>query len=314
MMLSEEQLAHFRSKGYVVVDNLLDADTISEVQQEYAQLMDKLYEDWFTRGLTSTPPDGLSFFEKLDECFRKGFEWYQPFDITLPHTDIGESTPMHCGPAVFNMLTSPRVLDAVEDLIGPEITSNPIQHVRIKPPSNLIPAAETRAHITATSWHQDMGVTLPEADTTKFVTVWLAITDATVENGCLQMARKSYDTLLPHCPGKQVGIASQFLPDGEPVPVSAGSAVIFNPFTPHASLPNNSDAYRWSFDLRYNVTGQASGRSQFPEFVARSRANPASVLRDWTVWKKKWHATRSMLAASEHIPQHRWGADAPYCA
>lgn len=313
-MLSDAQLEHFRSKGYVVVENLLDHNAIFDLQQEYTGLMDSLYDGWLAQGLASTPPNGLTFFDKLNECYRKGFEWYQPFDITLPHNDIDEHTPMHCGPAVFNMLTNPKILDAVEDLIGPEITSNPIQHVRIKPPAKSIPATETRAHITATSWHQDMGVTLPEADETKFVTVWIAITDATIENGCLQMARKSYDTLLPHCPGKQVEIASQFLPEGEPVPVPAGGAVIFNPFTPHSSLQNNSDDYRWSFDLRYNVTGQATGRSQFPDFIARSRAHPETELRDWKVWKQKWDDARSALARSEHIPQHRWGADAPYCA
>jgi len=40
------------------------------------------------------------------------------------------------------LVRHPTVLDAVEDLIGPEITSNPIQHVRIKPPQNRLHADE----------------------------------------------------------------------------------------------------------------------------------------------------------------------------
>ena len=32
-----------------------------------------------------------------------------------------------------------------------------------------------------------------------------------------------------------------------------GSFVLFNSFTPHRSLPNLSDAARFSFDLRYQV-------------------------------------------------------------
>ncbi|MGI9510212.1 MAG: phytanoyl-CoA dioxygenase family protein, partial [Geminicoccaceae bacterium] len=148
------------------------------------------------------------------------------------------------------------------------------------------------------------------------VTVWLAITDATVENGCLQVAPGKRDAMLPHCSKTQVGIADAFLPRDEavPAPVRAGGAVLFHPLTPHASLANNSDGYRWSFDLRYNVTGQPTGRSQFPDFVVRSRDNPAAELRDWRSWKASWDRTRSRLASSPHIPQHRWSNDAPYCA
>ena len=47
------------------------------------------------------------------------------------------------------MVTNPRLLDIVEQLIGPEITSNPIQHVRIKPPATTLRGDEVRAHIAA---------------------------------------------------------------------------------------------------------------------------------------------------------------------
>ena len=65
----------------------------------------------------------------------------------------------------------------------------------------------------------------------QFITIWLAITDATLDNGCLQVAPGSYDSLLPHCARKQTGIADGFLEEGRatPVPVKAGGAVIFSP-------------------------------------------------------------------------------------
>ncbi|MEM9206842.1 MAG: phytanoyl-CoA dioxygenase family protein, partial [Pseudomonadota bacterium] len=187
---------------------------------------------------------------------------------------------------------------------------------RIKPPQSAVPTSENRAHIIATDWHQDQGVTLDEADNTTFVTCWLAITDATIENGCLQVAPGRGDRLLPHCLKTQTAIADAFVPKDEalPLPVKAGGMVMFHPLTPHSSLTNTSDGYRWSFDLRYNVTGQPTGRSQFPEFVARSRSNPESALTDWRVWRSLWEDARHKLAHSAHIPQHRWSADGPYCA
>ena len=315
-MLTPAQLEDFGARGYLVIEDLIGQDTLSAIRAEYAGLLDALYREWHARGLVEDAPDGLDFWAKLDRCYRAGFDWYQPLDISLPHHGIADDTPMHIGPAVFDMARHPRILDMVEQLIGPEISSNPIQHIRIKPPQDAVPKDETRAHIVSTDWHQDQGVTMPEADGTRFVTVWLAITDATVENGCLQVAEGRFEEMLPHCTRTQVGIAEPFVPRGQarPTPVKAGGAVVFHPLTPHASLPNVSDGYRWSFDLRYHVTGQASGRSQFPEFVARSRANPASELDDWREWRRMWEATRHRLARAPHLPQHRWDASSPYCA
>ena len=99
-----------------------------------------------------------------------------------------------------------------------------------------------------------------------------------------------------------------------PLPVKAGGAVIFHPLTPHGSLVNRTDGFRWSFDLRYHVTGQNSGREHFPSFVARSRERPETVLRDWRVWKRMWEDARAHLAQAPHIEIHRWTSDAPFCA
>jgi ectoine hydroxylase-related dioxygenase (phytanoyl-CoA dioxygenase family) len=147
------------------------------------------------------------------------------------------------------------------------------------------------------------------------VTVWLAISDATLENGCLQ-AIKGKPRMYPHCPKKQTAIADGFLDldQAVPLPVPAGGAVIFHPLTPHASLNNVSDRFRWSFDIRYNVTGQPTGRAHFPSFVARSRAHPERVLTDWRDWRDLWVDARHRLSVKDHIPIHRWTSDSPACA
>ena len=134
-MLTQEQLTRFEEEGYLVVEDLLAPDVLASVKAEYADLMDTLYAGWHKEGAVQAAPDGLSFWDKLEQCYRGGFDWYQPFDISLPHNDITLETPMHIGPAVFNMVINQRILDVVEQLIGPEISSNPIQHVRIKPPA-----------------------------------------------------------------------------------------------------------------------------------------------------------------------------------
>jgi hypothetical protein len=90
--------------------------------------------------------------------------------------------------------------------------------------------------------------------------------------------------------------------------------VVFHPLTPHSSLINKTDGFRWSFDLRYNVRGQPTGRAHFPEFVARSKVDPASVLTSCDEWLGMWEAARARLAIEPHINIHRWSADSPLCA
>lgn len=314
LFLDQSQITQFNTQGFLVVDNVIDTATLEAVKAEYSSLLDRLYSDWHAQGLV---PDGtgLDFWQKLLVSYHAGCDWFQPMDISLPGGEIEADTPFHFGPAVFDMLTNPRLLDMVEDLLGPELTSNPIQHVRLKPPAVNLRGEENRAHIMATDWHQDRAVAHEEADATQMVTVWLAISDATVENGCLQVM-PGKPQMYPHCPKKQTGIADGFLDQSKalPLPVKAGGAVLFHPLTPHASLDNVSDDFRWSFDIRYNVTGQPTGRAHFPDFVARSRANPGSELRDWRTWKSMWEDARARLAPKPHIPIHRWSSDSPVCA
>ena len=316
-MLTDDQVRQFNNQGYLVVEDVIPDALMARVRAEYTDVMDRLYADWFQAGRIKTPPGQLDFWGKLSEAYRAGCDWFQPMDISLPGDRITLDTPFHFGPAVFDLLRTPRLLDIAEALIGPELTSTPIQHVRIKPPAMDLRENENRAHITMTDWHQDRAVAHAEADQTRMVTVWIAMTDATVENGCLQvLPMGANQDVLPHCPKLQTAIADGFIDEARarPLPVGAGGIVMLHPLTPHSSLVNRTSGFRWSFDIRYNVTGQPTGRAHFPEFVARSRAAPETELRDWQVWKTLWETARKRLAQSPHIDIHRWTSDAPYCA
>lgn len=311
-MLSKDQTEFFATHGYLVLENVLPKDLLARIRAEYAALLHGLIADWGMDHLRDA-----SFEEQLIEAYKAGHDWFQPMDISLPGDEITPETPMHFGPAVFEMVKAPAILDIVESLIGPEITSNPIQHVRIKPPASHLRDAERRAHVTTTDWHQDRAVALEEADQTNMVTVWLAITDATVVNGCLQVVPFTKGPkMLPHCPKKQTAIADGCLDETAalPLPVGAGGIVLLHPLVPHSSLANGSDGIRWSFDLRYNQSGQPTGRSHFPDFVARSRTAPETELRDWQSWKTMWEDAREKSAAAPHIAIHRWTSDSPVCA
>jgi len=317
-MLTSQQIARFERDGYLVVDGLLDKATVLEpVVSEYTVLLNSLIDQWAINGKLEPINAAGSFAAAIRHVYAAGLDYFQPMDISLPPGNITNDIPFHAGPAIFNLMTSAALLDVVESLIGPEITSNPIQHVRIKPPVTELDDDEIRPHIGATCWHQDRAVTLEEADATRMVTVWAAITDATIDNGCLQVIPGSHrGTLLQHCPHPQLAIPeNQF--DGrlaQPVPISAGSVILFHPLTVHSSLDNTSDDVRWSFDLRYNVTGDPTGRPMFPDFVARSRSQPETVLQSALLWKESWLVAREKLSKENAVEIHRWDGTATVCA
>lgn len=319
-MLTQEQVAEFKENGYLAVDKLLDYELdIQPVIDEYQQLLDDLCAQWVAEGRMSETYSHLPFERRLVEAYRAGCSYENHFDIALPNSGVQSDTPIHLGPAVFDLLRSPRMLSAVESLIGGEIYSNPIQHVRIKPPASVINAHdENRPLIGRAHWHQDNGVVLPEADETSMVTAWVAVTEATVDNGCLQVLPKSHrEGMSLHCPTtEQLGIPEALIPQAEakPVPLSPGGVLFLHPMCKHASLDNRSDAFRWSFDLRYNPIGQPSGRPHFPGFVAQSRLNPETELDDAEEWARLWLDARERLAQVDGVKTHRWDSDDPLCA
>lgn len=320
--LERAQIDQFREEGYLVAEGVLDQEKdLEPVVAEYTALLDGLIERWHAEGTIASTYRDLPFGQRLTKVLEAGQAYYQHFDIALPQSNVREDTPIHLGAAVFNLLRSPRLLDCVESLIGPEIYSNPVQHVRIKPPERYVPDTHRNSLTATTDWHQDQGVILPEADESTILTVWLPITDATEENGCLMLVPRSHrDDLVPHClttkRKKGLHIPDQFLRPEEtiPVPVKRGGVLFMHRRTMHASLPNRSDDIRWSFDLRYNPIGQPTGRPAFPGFVARSRTNPASELRDPKGWANLWQATRADLAMREKPTFNRWAEDSPVCA
>jgi len=299
----------FAEDGYVLVENVLDPEKdLQPVIDDYARLLDELAHRWYAEGKIPSAYADLPFNERASQVVSQiGDEELYHLDISLPKAVVyTEETPVYTSDATFKLLTNPRLLDHVEMLIGSEIYSNPIQHARIKPPEFMNVGAKPRnAYLAATPWHQDQGVITAEADNTDILSVWIPIIDATVENGCLCVIPHSQrEGLAPHC----FEIPERFRDlNVTPVPMKAGSILMFHRLVKHSSLPNLSNDIRFSFDLRYSPIGQPTGREEFPGFVARSRQHPETVLPDHHAWGKLWHDARAKLAARGEAPfASRW--------
>ena len=308
--LTDEQIDHFNENGYVVAENVIDEESLDAMIEEYGGVLDTLVDELHEQGKLEDRLENLDFGDRFIELTKAiGDVNKQHFDFSLPFQNVAPDTPFWAGPAVLKLLTHEGLLDAVESLIGPEIYSNPVQHVRIKPPESILPKNELGYPILGpTIWHQDNGVVVAEANDTEMLTVWFSLQDTELEQGPLKVVPGSHKKkLLTHCPkyqgnGPQFAGATQ-IPEKlfevekmKPLPVKRGDIILMHRHTVHGSLSNVSDRIRWSFDLRYNPIGQLTGRKAFPGFVARSRKHPERELRDADKWRQSWLDARERMS------------------
>jgi hypothetical protein len=164
---------------------------------------------------------------------------------------------------IASVCRNSRILDVVEELIGPNIKLYTDQ-VFMKPPF----------HGSAQAWHQDSGAWpffLPH----NHVTCWIAIDDATAENGCLRYLPGTHALGLvdrAHVPV----LVDQLESEGVPVPRRPGFGVFHHSLLLHASGPNTTPHRRRGLVLHYvsaetrYIGLEGEGRGPFP--LVRGRA------------------------------------------
>ncbi|HSF84383.1 MAG TPA: phytanoyl-CoA dioxygenase family protein [Acidimicrobiia bacterium] len=333
-MLTQEQVELFHEQGFLVVPDVLESGDLDPVADEYATALDAAVADLFARGAISDVHEELPFAERYTAILTENPDLFYYLGISLPLDYEGLDPDLvraHTGPALFGLLSNPKVLDVAESILGGEITLNPVQQVRLKPPQRLLSGAMAEySNVGATTWHQDFGAVMDEAADTELLTIWVAMTDVTEEMGCLVAIPGSHRSrgLTLHCPGR-LNTAENYIPQAlldrhgtEPVtlPCTQGSLILLTRFTEHGALLNTSDRLRWSFDLRYQPSGQPTGRPAFPSFVLRSRSDPSHEVHDPAVYARRWEETRQRVLSGAHegslYEQNRWLAnrDHPVCA
>lgn len=293
MRLTDAQVRAFREEGVLVAEGVVAEADLAPVIAEYEAWIEARARRLQAEGKIEDLAEGADFSHRFARLYAQSGEIAQGMDIMQMR-----------GPATFAFLRNPNLLDAVECLVGPEITCSPIQHIRAKPPAAATGEGTSFYNVP---WHQDIGVTWEEADASEIVTCWVALVDATEENGCMQVLPGVWKHgYLPHSAGEGgAQIRPEVLPPGatpRAVPVRKGGAVFMHRCTPHRSTPNYTEGVRWSLDLRFQPTGTPTGRPFHPEFVVRSRAHPETVFTDHAEWARRWVEA---LESSRGMRAHR---------
>lgn len=277
MGLSAEQVKELREEGVLVAEDVLKDADLEPLIQAYSRWIDARARTLHEEGKISELHADAPFDRRVALLYA------QSRDI-LNGMDLMEARL----PEAFEFMKNDNLLDAVESLIGPEITCSPIQHIRAKPPAEVTGEG---AGFFNVPWHQDAGVTWEEAENSDIITCWIPLVDATVENGCMEVMPGAWKhRYLEHQAEGGTTIRPDLLPDisPRPVPVRKRGVIFMHRHTPHRSTSNHSRGVRWSVDLRYQPAGTPTGRPFHPDFVARSRTIPADSLIDHAEWSRLW--------------------------
>jgi ectoine hydroxylase-related dioxygenase (phytanoyl-CoA dioxygenase family) len=211
-MLTPQQIAAYRRDGYSFPHQALSAAELAECNEGFAR-----YEAWL-----GTPVN------------HGDWRWRSAAYAFLPWLD--------------GLIRHPRILDAVEDLIGPDILTF----------TTTFFIKDARSP-TFAAWHQDatyFGITPYE-----HVTAWVALSDATEEAGCMEVVpSRGQPRQLRHAAlglkdsinGGGQQIVDEFDQSGTAMmAVPAGSFSLHHTLCSHRSAPNRADHRRVGIGISY---------------------------------------------------------------
>jgi ectoine hydroxylase-related dioxygenase (phytanoyl-CoA dioxygenase family) len=212
----------FQAAGFCLFEEVLQAEEIAGVRAD----LDELVRDM---------PDTMVVYKDGEHKEVAA----RPEYLTEPHAKQA---------CWLELCRHPRVLDAVEALLGTDLILI-MSHLIVKPPRDGLPVAW---HQDNTYWHSVKG--------TEVATVWLAIDDADLANGCMQVIpcthegypeMEKFSTGANDLLGLTVEVTDEMAAAAVPLEMRAGSMSIHDSYVLHGSDPNTSARRRAAYTMRY---------------------------------------------------------------
>jgi phytanoyl-CoA hydroxylase len=213
---------HYAENGFALLAGALTAEEVEAVNADALRLCRGDYGDigygWASQ--ESDGPEPLVPDLSDEELLRRYLCIHYPHKVSPPARDA---------------MAHPRVVEALVRVIGPNVKAMQ---------SMLFIKSEGKP---GQAWHQDEYF-IPTRDRS-LTAVWVALDDATVENGCLWVLPGSHSrgVLYPareqDDPRFDCSIEAFDFPYGDedavPVEIPAGTALVFNGYLLHRSLQNS---------------------------------------------------------------------------
>ena len=221
-MLTEEQLEHVATQGFLRIGALLDDELIGSLRDEYDRVFAEARATDRYRDLAE-PDDDDEMLQIMQMCERS-----LPFRSLLYHDAI---------------------LDIVQDLIGPTI--------QLFHDQALFKPAHTGGPI---HWHQDNGYW--HCEPADLVSCWLTLDDVDAANGAMHVLPGSHREAVEHPRAGTLLDAGGMVDTSGAVVVElpAGGVMFHHCQTFHYTPPNRTDRQRRAFAMHYMRPGTRSHR------------------------------------------------------
>lgn len=244
--ISEENISFYATNGYLVAPSLLQPEEIAVLKKETTAIFRG--ERGQLDGLLNVAPG-----EPDDEVLRKYVAIHFPHKIS---------------PAIYHYLFHEKIVTALKSIISSNVKCMQSM-LFVKGPGKA-----------GQSWHQDEYY-IPTRDRS-LTGVWIAIDDASVNNGCLWIIPGRPGYIMPRVANVNDEYAdvdtvdvSGYGGQAIPVEVKSGSVVFFNGYTLHSSLRNKTtDCFRSALVNHY-----MSAESMLP-WDQDGKLPPTEDLRD----------------------------------
>lgn len=242
-LLTDEHLEDYREKGYFIVEGLYD-EYVDDMIEDIVDIAENPedYPDPVTRGMLdeSELPDGMEDVEPIDRvsALRPNVPEFERY------YDTGESPAARVAAEVLGQRDLRRIY----------------KFCFCNPPGVG----------TGVPWHQDQGLWsqwMPES-----ITCWIALSEVTPANGCLQFVPGSHgEGIIPHVPAENTHPRvpdSKFDEDElEFAVMEPGDAVLFDPLVVHQSGANETDRRRLSSAAVYTTAEEWAEAKRNAEWV-----------------------------------------------
>ncbi|CAH1232779.1 Hypp506 [Branchiostoma lanceolatum] len=274
--LSPEQVRQFFEEGYLLVKDYFTPEELQPVREAVEELVDDLAQRMRRAGKITDTHKDVGLFQRL----------------TLLNKEYpGAAVVLHKKgklPQAFRDLWShERLLNVMEQFIGPEIAGHPIWNLRTKTPRN--------EEVTV-PWHQDNAYLGVQSLGTLQPTAWIPLLDANKDNGCMQVVRGGHrkgitarhlccvgGTWYVELPEDEIEntLGCDLKNDIVTCEVPYGGVLFLNNAIPHRSLENNTDQIRWSLDLRWQHPDKPCGFEGIKDVIPMRSAKNPDLKPDW---------------------------------
>ncbi|MGB0848118.1 MAG: phytanoyl-CoA dioxygenase family protein [Thiolinea sp.] len=230
--LSEQQQEQFWRDGFLVVENAVDNDLLSQLRHDFST--------WVEESRRHNAPYG----ETINGRPR--------FDLEPGHTADKPglrrvNAPVEVSDAYYQAMSDSRMTDCVADLIGPNVK---FHHSKV---NAKLPGGQT-----AVKWHQDFPFTPHSND--DLVTALLMVDDVTADNGPLEVVPGSHKAEIHSLwhEGRFTGsvaneVAERCQQQAATCTGKAGSVCLMHTRLLHASAPNLTRRSRNLFICVYSA-------------------------------------------------------------